>query len=157
MKMRSVTLNNRRNEFTVVTRSGATYVFPYVEADPRPDSDDRIEEVFVDKELGSEAFTYILESGLEGSVHIDNVLEYHEDPKYLAELLTYKLTLEAQDGIEGSGLSMRQIAKRLRTSVPQLYRLLDPANTRKSMSQLVALLHVLNCEVDLVVKKKAAA
>ncbi len=157
MKIRSVTLNNRRNEFTVVTRSGATYVFPYVETDPCPDSDDRIEEVFVDKELGSEAFTYILESGLEGSVHIDHVLEYNEDPKYLAELLTYKLTLEAQDGIEGSGLSMRQIAKRLRTSVPQLYRLLDPANTRKSMSQLVALLHVLNCEVDLVVKKKAAA
>ena len=75
----------------------------------------------------------------------------------MADLLTYKLTLEAQEGIEGSGLSMRQIAKRLKTSVPQLYRLLDPVNTRKSMSQLVALLHVLNCDVDLVVKKKDAA
>jgi len=28
---------------------------------------------------------------------------------------------------------------------------------RKSMSQLVALLHVLNCDVDLVVKKKDVA
>jgi len=44
---------------------------------------------------------------------------------------------------------MRQIAKRLKPSVPQLYRLLDSANTRKSMSQLVALLHVLDCDVDL--------
>ena len=157
MKIRSVTSNNRRNEFTVVTRSGATYVFPYAETDPHPGSNDRIEEVFVDKELGNEAFSYILKSGEEGSVHIEQILEYNEDPKYLAELLIYKLTLEAQDGIEGSGLSMRQIAKRLRTSVPQLYRLLDPANTRKSMSQLVTLLHVLNCDVDLVVKKKAAA
>jgi len=157
MKMRSVTSNNRRNEFTVVTRSGATYVFPYAEADPQPNSDDRIEEAFVDKELGNEAFTYVLESGAEGTVHIEQVLEYNEDPKYLAELLTYKLTLEAQEGIEESGLSMRQIAKRLKTSVPQLYRLLDTANTRKSMSQLVTLLHVLNCDVDLVVKKKAAA
>ncbi len=157
MKIRSVTSNNRRHEFTVVTRSAATYAFPYAETDPCPSSGDRIAEVFVDKELGNEAFTYILESGEEGSVHIEQVLEYNEDPIYLAELLTYKLTLEAQEGIEESGLSMRQIAKRLKTSAPQLYRLLDPANTRKSMSQLVALLHVLNCDVDLVVKKRVAA
>ena len=157
MKIRSVTSNNRRNEFTVVARSGATYTFPYSEADPCPNSGDRLVDVFVDKELGNEAFTYILESGEEGSIHIEHILEHNEDPMYLAELLMYKLTLEAQEGIEGSGLSMRQIAKRLKTSVPQLYRLLDPVNTRKSMSQLVALLHVLNRDVDLVVKKKVAA
>lgn len=157
MKIRTVTANNRRNEFSLVTRSGATYTFPYAESDPHPGVDDRIDEVFVDKELGSEAFSYVLESGREGTVHIDQVLEYNEDPMYLAELLTYKLTLEAQRGIEGSGLSRRQIAKRLKTSLPQLYRLLDPTNTNKSMNQLVALLHVLNRDVDLVVKKKNAA
>jgi len=157
MKIRSVTSNNRKNEFSVVTRSGADYPFPYSEADPRPGSDNRIEEVFVDKELGNEAFTYVLESGEEGSIHIEQVLEYNEDPKYLADLLTYKLSLEAQSRIEQSELSRRQVAKRLNTSVPQLYRLLDPANTRKSMKQLVALLHILNCDVDLVVKKRAAA
>jgi hypothetical protein len=131
VKIRSVTSNNRRNEFTVVTRSRATYTFPYTGADPQPNSEDRLEEVFVDKELGNEAFTYILGSGEEGSIHIEQVLEYNEAPRYLAELLVYKLTLEAQEGIEGSGLSMRQIAKRLKTSVPQLYRLLDSANMRK--------------------------
>ncbi len=157
MKIRSVTSNNRRHEFSVITRSGASYTFPYSEADPCPDPGDRIAEVFVDKELGNEAFTYVLESGEEGSIHIEQILEYNEDPKYLAELLIYKLTLEAREGVEDCELSMRQIAKRLKTSVPQLYRLLDPANTRKSMSQLVALLHVLNCDVDLVVKKKDAA
>ncbi|MCP4044500.1 MAG: XRE family transcriptional regulator, partial [Gammaproteobacteria bacterium] len=62
-----------------------------------------------------------------------------------------KLTLEALNGIENSGLSRRQIAKRLKTSVPQLYRLLDPANTSKSINQLVALLHVLNRKVDLII------
>ncbi len=157
MKIRSVTLNNRRNEFTVVTRTGATYSFPYAKADPRPGPDDRIEEVFVDRELGNEAFTYVLESSQEGSVHIEQVLEYNEDPNYLADLLTYKLTVEAQRSIKTSGLSRRQIARRLQTSVPQLYRLLDPANTSKSMNQLVALLHILNRDVELVVKKKNAA
>jgi hypothetical protein len=66
------------------------------------------------------------------------------------------LSIEAQKGLESSKLSRRQIAKRLNTSVPQLYRLIDPTNTSKSMKQLVALLHILDRDVDLVVKKKAA-
>jgi len=157
MKIRSVQINNRKKEFSVVTFTDASYTFPYVNAVPRPLADNRIKRVFVDKELANEAITYVLESGEEGSVHIEQILEYNEDPVYLAELLTYKLTLEAQRRIEGCGLSRRQIVKRLNTSLPQLYRLLDTTNTRKSMNQLVALLHVLNCNVDLVVKKKVAA
>jgi len=157
MKIRSVTANNRSKEFSVTVWSGATFSFPYGEADPQPDAANLIEEVFVDKELAKEAFSYTLKSGEEGSVHIEQILEYNEDPKYLSDLLTYKLTLEAKHQIEISGLSRRQVARRLKTSVPQLYRLLDPSNTRKSMNQLVALLHILNCDIDLVVTKKDAA
>jgi len=157
MKIRNVDINNRRKEFSVLTYSGASYTFPYAKATPCPDTSNRIEAVFVDKELANEAITYVLHSGDEGSIHIEQILEYNEDPAYLAELLSYKLTLEAQQRIESSGLSRRQIAKRLNTSLPQLYRLLDTTNTRKSMNQLVTLLHVLNCNVDMVVKNKAAA
>jgi hypothetical protein len=155
MKIRSVKSNNRKNEFSVVNFSGAEYSFPYSAVKPRPTAEDRIQDVLVDKELGKEAFTYILESGKEGTVHIEQVLEYNEDPKYLADLLTYKLSLEAQKCIEHSDLSRRQMARQLKTSVPQLYRLLDPSNTRKSITQLVALLHILNCDVDLVVRKRS--
>jgi len=157
MKIRSAKLNNRKNEFSVVTYSGVEYSLPYSEVKPKPTANNRVEKVVVDKELGQEAFTYILKSGKEGSVHIEQVLEYNEDPKYLAELLTYKLSVEAQKRIKYSDLSRRQMAKRLKTSVPQLYRLLDPSNTHKSMTQLVALLHILNCDVDLVVKTRSAA
>jgi hypothetical protein len=153
MKIKSVSISNRRKEFSVVAGSGAEYNFPYAEADPCPDSVNRISEASVDKELGSEAITYVLNSGDEGSIHIEQILEYNEDPNYMAQLLSYKLTLEARRGIKNSGLSRRQIAKRLKTSVPQLYRLLDPANTSKSINQLVALLHVLNCKVELVVSR----
>ena len=156
MKVKNVSTNNKRKEFSVDTYSGTAYIFPYAEADPRPDSKNRIEEVFVDNELGNEAITYVLNSGDEGSIHMEQILEYNEDPNYMAELLTYKLTLQARQGIKNSGLSRRQIARRLKTSVPQLYRLLDPANTSKSINQLVALLHVLNCEVDLVVSCRSA-
>lgn len=157
MKIRNVTYNNRKHEFSVMLYSGAEYQYPYSETDTQPTTVDSIKEVYVDRELGNEAFTYILESGKEGTVHIEQILEYHEDPKYMAELLTYKLSVEAQHRIEKSSLSRRQIAKRLNTSVPQLYRLLDPANTSKSMSQLITLLHILNCNVDFVVKQKSIA
>ena len=156
MKIRKVTASNKKREFSVITRAGSEYSYPYSKAIPKPSSRDVIEELYVDKELGSEAFTYSLKSGKEGSVHIEQVLEYNDDPKYMADLLTYKLSIEAKKRIEASDLSRRQLAKRLKTSVPQLYRLVDPTNTNKSINQLVALLHILDCDVDLVVKKKAA-
>lgn len=157
MKISRVTINNRSKEFSIATRSGVAYAYPYTRTEPRPGINNRIERVYVDKELGNEAITYILESGEEGSIHVDQFLEYNKDPGYMAELLTYRLTLEARKGIESCGLSRRQVAKRLKTSVPQLYRLLDPANSNKSINQLVALLHVLNCKVDFVVDWRQAA
>ncbi|MDE0286048.1 MAG: hypothetical protein OXN26_16055 [Gammaproteobacteria bacterium] len=150
-------MNNRKNEFTVTTRSGSVYVFPYSKADPCPKPDNRIKKLFVDKELGNEAFTYLLESGEEGSVHLEQILEYNDDPAYFAELLIYRLSVEAQQRIEKSALSRRQIARRLSTSVPQLYRLLDPSNSRKSVRQLIALLHVLDCDLNLAVKNRKEA
>lgn len=154
MKIREVSANARKSEFLIVTRSGDEFSFPYSKADPKPGASNPVEKAFVDKELGNEGFTYILGSGDEGSIHIEQVLEYHEDPAYLADLLTYKLSVEAQKRVEKSELSRRQLAKQLNTSVPQLYRLLDPANTNKSMKQLITLLHILDCNVDVVLKKR---
>jgi hypothetical protein len=42
------------------------------------------------------------------------------------------------------------------TSATQLYRLLDQTNYQKSLDQLVSLLQLLECDVDLVVRKKSA-
>ena len=156
MKIRRVKANNRKSEFRVVTYSGDSYVFPYVKAEPKPESTNKVQEVVVDRELASEAFTYVLESGDEGSVHLDQVLEYNEDPTYLRDLLVYKLTVEARQRVNESGLSRRELARRLNTSVPQLYRLLDTTKTRKSINQLVSLLQVLDCNVDVVVVDKEA-
>ena len=36
-------------------------------------------------------------------------------------------------------------------------RLLDPSNSRKSVRQLIALLHVLDCDLNLVVKDRKEA
>ena len=157
MKIRRATVNNRKAQLELTVRSGKVFPVPYAKLDPRPTSKNRIREVYVDKELGKEAVTYVFASGAEGSVHIDHALEYNEDPSYLAELLIHKLTVEAKRRADRSGLSRRELARRLSTSVPQLYRLLDPANTRKSLGQLIGLLHLLDCEVRLVVNPRRAA
>lgn len=153
MKIRTVKHNNRKRSFEIAT-GRRVLQFPYSKAEPRPARGDAIRQVFVDKELGSEGFTYVLESGLEGTVHMDQVLEYNQDPSYLRDALLYKLTLEAEIRLKQSALSRRAIIRRLGTSATQFYRLLDARNYRKSVDQMLALLHVLDCEVDLVVRTK---
>ena len=155
MKIRSVKLNNRKKAFEVRV-SARTFVFPYSKSDPRPTVDDPVRRVFVDEELGREGFTFVLASGRAGAVHVEQVLEYNEDPAHLRDLLLYKLTIEAQKRIDASALSKREIVRRLGTSATQLYRLLDQTNYRKSVDQLVSLLTVLDCDVDLVVRAKTA-
>jgi hypothetical protein len=155
VKIRSVRHNNRKKAFEIRT-STKTLVFPFSKAEPTLTVQDPIEELFVDQETGREAFTYVLRSGRTGTVHVEQVLEYNQDPTYLRDLLLYRLTLEAQRRVAESSLSKREIVRRLGTSAAQLYRLLDQTNYRKSVDQVLALLQVLNCEVDLVVRTKTA-
>lgn len=157
MKIRRVIINQRKAQLEVVAANGTVFPLPFSQLSPRPTSANRVCDAYPDKELAKEALTYVLESGTEGSVHIDAVLEYNQDPHSMSELLLHDLTVQARNRIEQSGLSRREIARRLGTSLPQLYRLLDSANTTKSLNQMIALLHVLGCEVSVVVKRRKAA
>ena len=156
MKIRSVKQNNRRKAFEVRTRS-KTFYYPYSRLDLQPEFGNKVADAYVDKELGSEGFTYVLESGDEGTVHVEQVLEYNEDPAYLRDLLLYKLTLEARKRVDSSPLSKRELIRRLGTSASQFYRLLDQTNYRKSIGQLLSLLHILDCEVDVVIRTRKSA
>ena len=151
MRIRAVQADNRRRAFRVSTDRGV-FDFPYAKAHPAPSPSDRIEDVFPDPELGYQAFTYRLESGVEDSIHLESVLEYNRDPAILNELLLHRLTVEARKAIEHSGLSKRELIRRLGTSASQLYRLLDTTNYSKSIDQMLALLRVLGKEVDVVLR-----
>lgn len=155
MKIRRVRANERKRAFEVQLGT-RTLPFPYAKADPPPTAADRVKDAVVDPELGREGFTYVLASGREGTVLADQVLEYNQDPAYMRDLLLYKLTIEAQERIARSPLSRREIIRKLRTSPAQLYRILDQTNYRKSVDQVLALLHVLDCDVDVVVRSKSA-
>ena len=155
MKIRSVEANNRRKAFEVRVAKNR-FLFPFAQLEVEPTADDPIANVYVDRDLGSEGFTYVLKSGREGTVHGEEVLEYNQDPDYLRDLLLYRLTLEAQKRITATRLAKREIIRRLGTSPAQLYRLLDQTNYRKSVDQMLRLLQVLDCDVQLVVRAKSA-
>jgi hypothetical protein len=155
VKIRSVKHNSRRKTFEIRT-STKTLAFPFSKVKPAPSPTNPVANSFVDAEAGGEAFTYTLASGQTGTVHVEQVLDYNQDPRYLRDLLLYKLTIEAQRRIAKSAISKREIVRRLGTSAAQLYRLLDQTNYRKSVDQLLALLQVLDCEVDLVVRSRTA-
>ncbi len=153
MKIKKVMQNNRKKAFEITTYSKG-FLFPYAKLEVSPSRENPVKRVYVDKELDNEAFTYELESGDEGTVHIDHVLEYNRDPRHMRDLLLYKLTLAAQEHVKSSSLSKRELIRRLGTSPAQFYRLLDQTNYKKSIDQLMALLNILDCGVDLVVKMK---
>lgn len=155
MNILAVSSSGRRRGFEIEV-SGRTFTFPYAKCEPRPSGSDRVAEVFVDPELGDEAFTYRLKSGREGTVHVEQVLDYHKDPAYLRDLLLYRLTLEAQRRVAETAISKREIIRRLCTSAAQFYRLLDQTNYAKSVDQVLRLLTVLDCEVEFVVHRKSA-
>jgi hypothetical protein len=98
----------------------------------------------------------VLASGAEGSVHIDHILDYNEEPGYMRDLLLHNLTVEALMRLEASPLSRREIIRRLGTSPAQFYRLIDPTNYRKSVDKMLTLLRVLDCEVEVIVRAKSA-
>jgi hypothetical protein len=155
VKIQLVAANNRRRMFDV--RVGTKVLpFPYSKAEPAPERDDPVVKVDVDDELGREAFGFELRSGRTGTVHVEQVLEYNQDPGYLREQLLYKLTLQARARVVASPLSKREIARRLGTSATQHYRLLDQTNYSKSIDHLLRLMRVLDCDVDLVVRTRTA-
>jgi len=152
MKVTTVTANNRKKAFEIVTTSG-DYTFPYALLRIQPDPANRVEEAFADEDLGREGFTYRLADGREDTIHLDAVLEYNRDPSYLNALLVHRLTVEARKAVQMSDVSKRELIRALGTSASQFYRLLDPANRTKSVAQLIALLHLLGREVVVVVSE----
>ena len=151
MKITSVTINNRKKKFEIITPKGAMS-FPFSKLPTPPTASNKITEVYVDPELAYTGITYNFESGKEDSIPLDAFLDYNKDPEYLKKMLLHRLTLSAIKVVKQSRLTKREISRKMKTSPTQLYRLLDTANYRKTIDQMIRLLGCLGHEVDLVDK-----
>ena len=148
MKIKEVRLNFKKKSVEIKPSKGASLSIPFVKLPKVPTLKDPLISAIVDADLAHRAVTIQYKSGAEESVHLDAFLEYNQDPSHLRELALHDLTLRACEYLEASGLSKHEVIRRLGTSPSQLYRLLDPANTRKSIDEMIKLLAILGYRVE---------
>lgn len=156
VRVKRVVANLRTRAFEVSLTHKLEYEFPFARCDPPPAPRDSIVELFVDPELARMGFTYRLESGVEGCVLADQVLDYNSDPRYLTELVLYRLTAEALARLETQGMTKRQLARTMQTSPAQICRLLDTTYYRKSIEQMTRVLFHLGAELKVEVIDRLA-
>ncbi len=149
--MKSVKINQRKKCFEIELRNGKEYTFPLSRL-MEDVSNNKVVKAFVDPELGNEGITYFLEDGTECGLHLDSVLEVNGDAAHLKKIMLYNMTQKAKDCVKESGLTKREIARRLNTSPTQLYRILDQTNYKKTLDQVLKVLYVCGAKVDFVVK-----
>ncbi|MCG8435687.1 MAG: hypothetical protein MJA83_16810 [Gammaproteobacteria bacterium] len=152
MKLKKVEFNNRKKLFEIDTKKGF-YTFPYSALDLKPEKGNWVREAFVDRDIGNEGFTYVLDSGEEDTIHIDRVLEVNRDPDYMRDLLLYRITLLAKEIVDKSEINKKEIARRLSTSPSQFYRLIDVNYKKKTLDQMFRLFYTLNYDLDVKVKQ----
>lgn len=155
MKIKKAAVNNKKKSVEIETTQGA-YSLPFSRLRLRPKPNDRIKEIYVDRDLDNRGITYRLDSGQEDSIHLDAFLDFNKDPGFLRDATLHRLTISANKLVQKSDLSKQEIIRRLRTSPSQLYRLLDPSNYQKSIDEMLRLLAVLGCSVEWKVLSKAA-
>ena len=148
MKIKLILVNKRKKEFSVQISKDKNFSFPFSLLKKKPSTKNPVIEVYVDKELASEAFTYVLKDGKEDTILLEQVLSHNSDPEFIRENLLYNLTIEAQNLIKKSSISKRHISRQLKTSPAQIYRLLDQKNYSKTIDQMIKLLYALGKSVD---------
>lgn len=148
MKIKSATFNNRMKRVEIFTSSKDHFTLPFSKLELIPTAQNPIKVFYIDKELAYKGITYVLESGEEDSVLLDQFLDYNEEPEYMRKATLYNLTCQAQDLLKKSRLSKRELARKLKTSPAQLYRLLDQTNYSKTIDQMMKLLGSLGYTVE---------
>ena len=118
-------------------------------------SKNRFASIVIDRELGGQAASFVLEDGTGGDFPADLVL-YHCDPTYDWSPIN-QLKKALKDKLGSSQLSVRVIADALNTSPSQVVRLLEENKISKQLLQLFRLAELAGYKVEFNLKKKKAA
>ena len=152
VKIRRVAINRRKKTFDV-DLGRSRYSIAFARLDPRPTADDPVEEANIDPRsrargscTGSRRGPRALCSRIKSSVK--------QKIRYLRRILLHRVTVEARDRLTASGICKRgggpEAGRLSRPALPAARR----PNQRKSVDQMLRLLQVLDCGVDLVVRSR---
>lgn len=150
-KFKSVEYDNKKKVFYLEYASGLKIECPYSALGIKKS----IVEAAPDKESGCHSFYFDLENGKREIVPFDQPLYIVQNPEYVREQTLYEVTKQLNEFIKKSKISKRELARRLRTSLSQLSRLLDTTNYKKELSRLIELAAMLNYEFVWAFKKAA--
>lgn len=158
-KFKEVKPNYRKNVLDVVLVEGRKvkkYSLPFaVFRDKRINSKNRFVSITIDRELGDQAVSFVLEDGSKGDFPADLVL-YSCDPHYQWSPIN-QLKRALKNKLGASQLSSRVLADALNTSPSQVVRLLSENKASKQMLQLFQLAELAGYQIEFSLKKKRAA
>lgn len=150
-KFQKVEFNNKKRVFILHYTSGLTVECPYSSLNIKK----KVIEAAPDKEVNSHSFYFVLENHKKDFVPYDQPLHIVQHPEYMRREILFYITRDVKKFIDRSNISKREVARRLKTSVSQLSRLLDPTNYNKNLTKLLEIANLLNYEFEWKFKKAA--
>src|SRR3989338_3734808 len=140
-KLKKIRQNYRRQVLEITLAEGRKakkYNLPFaVFRDRKINSKNRFSSITIDRELGNQAASFVLEDGSKGDFPADFVL-YYCDPTYDWSPIN-QLKRALKDKLDTSKLSVRVIADALNPSPSQVMRLLEENKGSKQIIQLIRL------------------
>lgn len=150
-KFKCVEYDNKKRLFHLEYSSGLKIECPYSALGIKG----AVVEAAPDNESGRHSFYFNLENGGREFVPFDQPLHIVQNPEYVKEQTLYGVTKQLNEFIKKSNISKRELARRLKTSLSQLSRLLDTTNYKKELSRLIELAALLDYEFVWEFKKAA--
>jgi hypothetical protein len=158
-KFKNVRPNYRRNLLEITLTEGKrsrSYTLPFsLVGATKAGARNRFAQIAIEKELGSQGVSYVLEDGTKGDFPSELVL-YHCEPSYdWSPINQLKRALKGELG--KSKLSVRVLADALRTSPTQVVRLLEENRASKQLLQLFKLAELAGYRIEFRLRRKPAA
>ncbi len=155
-KFKEIRPNYQKNVLEVTLlegRKSRTYNLPFaVFRNQKIGRKNRFSSITIDRELGNQGASFVLEDGSKGEFPADLVL-YYCDPVYDWSPIN-QLKRALKDQLGKSKLSVRVIADALQTSLSQVMRLLDEHRASKQIAQLFRLAELAGYQIKFTLKKK---
>lgn len=150
-KFKSVEFNNKKKSFFIEYTTGLRVECPYSALGIKKN----VVECSPDGEVGNHSFYFVLSDGKKEYVPYDQILDIVQNPEYAKQQALYEMTKAVVKLLKESKVSKRELARRLKTSLSQIERLLTLTNYNKELSRLIEMAAILNYEFKWEFKKVA--
>ncbi len=150
-KIKKVSFSNKTKEIEIEYTSRKKYLLHYGQLG----IDKNIVRAWVDQETKGKSVGFEFEDGSTDFMPYDQPLVLNKDPEYMLQDQIEHLVLELNETIRKKGISKKYIAKKLKTSENQIFRLLNPAILNKNLGQLYQIAFILNKQIEIELKDAA--